>query len=307
MTLRHLKVFVAVCENGGITRAADALHMVQPAVSTTISELEKYYKASLFDRINQRLVLTELGKELLVKAQSILAQFEDFEETATLGGQHPKLRIGSSLTLGKTVLPSFLTKIKSTLPQIEPIFIIDKTAVIETKLECGELDFGIVEGDIHSEHLKKIPFGEDRLIAVCSHDYCIPTEVSLAELSRYPLLLRERGSASRDLLDKALSEKHLSTKPFVESVSNEALISFAEAGHGLAVLPDGIICNALSQGTLKSVKVTDATMTRTHYLIVHKNKCFNTLCQSVFNALMEFRRYSGNNGVISECYYNHSP
>lgn len=117
MTLRHLKIFVAVCECGGITKAAEALYMAQPAVSTTIAELEKYYKASLFDRINQRLVITELGKELLVKAESILAQFEDFEETAMLGGQNPKLRIGSSLTLGKTIL---FTAIWTTNPRSLP-------------------------------------------------------------------------------------------------------------------------------------------------------------------------------------------
>ena len=287
MTLRHLKVFVAVCENGGITRAAEALHMVQPAVSTTIAELEKYYKASLFDRINQRLVITELGKELLVKAKSILAQFEDFEETAMLGGQNPKLRIGSSLTLGKTILPSFLTRIKEKLPQLEPTFIIDKTAVIEAKLECGELDFGIVEGDIHSEHLKKLPLGEDRLIAVCSPDYSAPSKILLGEAIRYPFLLRERGSASRDLFDGILAEKHFSVRPFVESVSNEALIAFAAAGHGIAVLPEGIVGEAISQGILKSLTIADASMTRTHYLLIHKNKRFNTLCQAAFDLLIQ--------------------
>lgn len=287
MTLRHLKVFIAVCENGSVTKAADALHMVQPAVSTTIAELEKYYKASLFDRINQRLVITELGKELLVKAKSILAQFEDFEETAMLGGQNPKLRIGSSLTLGKTILPSFLTRIKEKLPQLEPTFIIDKTAVIEAKLECGELDFGIVEGDIHSEHLKKLPLGEDRLIAVCSPDYSAPSKISLGEAIRYPFLLRERGSASRDLFDGVLAEKHFSASPFVESVSNEALIALAAAGHGIAVLPEGIVGEAISQGILKSLTIADASMTRTHYLLIHKNKRFNTLCQAAFDLLIQ--------------------
>ena len=69
MTIRHLKTFVAVCEYGGITKAAEALHVAQPAVSQTIAEIEKYYGIILFDRINQRLVITELGKELLLKAK----------------------------------------------------------------------------------------------------------------------------------------------------------------------------------------------------------------------------------------------
>ena len=88
MTIRHLKIFICVCECGGITKAAEAMHMAQPTVSTTISELEKYYNVLLFDRINQRLVLTPTGKELLVKAKNVLAGFDDFETAANFGGQN---------------------------------------------------------------------------------------------------------------------------------------------------------------------------------------------------------------------------
>ena len=153
--------------------------------------------------------------------------------------------------------------------------------------KCGELDFGIVEGDIHSEHLKKRPLGEDRLIAVCSPDYSAPSKISLGEAIRYPLLLRECGSASRDLFDGVLAQKHFAVRPFVESVSNEALIAFAAAGHGIAVLPEGIVGEAISQGILKSLTIADASMTRTHYLLVHKNKRFNTLCQEAFDLLIQ--------------------
>ena len=72
MTLRHLKIFVEVCEKGGVTRAAESLHIVQPVVSTAVSELEKYYGVRLFDRINRRLVLTGEGKLLLLKAKMLL-------------------------------------------------------------------------------------------------------------------------------------------------------------------------------------------------------------------------------------------
>lgn len=287
MTLRHLRIFVAVCEHGGVTRAAESLHMVQPAVSTTISELEKYYKAALFDRINQRLVVTELGKELLVKAKRILEEFEDFEETATLGGQNPKIRIGSSMTLGKTVLPRFLTEIKKECPLLEPIFIIDKTSVIEESLECGSLDFAIVEGEVYSSHLIRQPFGEDRLVAVCAPEYSVPSRLTLEKLISYPLLLREAGSASRDMLSIALSERHLSVTPFVESASNEAVISFAEAGHGIAILPEGLVTRAIEHDLLRQIEITNARLVRTHYIVIHKNKHLNLHCQSAIERLRE--------------------
>ena len=79
MTLRHLKIFVTVCECGSTTKASEVLYIAQPTISHTITELEKYYKVSLFERINQRLILTDIGRELLAKAKEILAGFEDFK------------------------------------------------------------------------------------------------------------------------------------------------------------------------------------------------------------------------------------
>lgn len=289
MTIRHLKIFVAVCERGGVTKAAAALHMVQPAVSTTISELEKYYGAALFDRINQRLVLTELGRELLIKAKRILEEFEEFEETAMLGGQSPRVRIGSSLTLGKTVLPQFFTAVRQKLPQLEPIFVIDKTSVIEEKLCCGALDFGIVEGEVNFENLQSYKLGEDSLVAVCAPEYHLPQKISLRALAECDLLLRETGSASRDMLCNALAKKNLSVKPLLESVSNEALISFAEAGHGVAILPEGIVVRAINERLLRTIEITDAKLTRTHYVVMHKNKRFNSLCREAIELLKDIR------------------
>lgn len=286
MTLRHLKVFVAVCEHNGITKAAQALHMVQPAVSTTIAELERHYNIRLFDRINQRLVITELGRELLVKAKQLLAEFDEFEANATLGGQNPKLRIGSSLTLGKTILPAFLSQIQERLPALEASFTIDKTSVIEKKLEFGELDFGIVEGAVHSEHLKAFPIGEDRLVAVCSPRLSAPKELPLEELLCYPLLLREKGSASRDLFEQALSDKGLSlAKPLLESSSNEALLAFAEADHGVAILPLGIASPAIALQALRTLTVSDAKFNRRHYIVMHKSKRFSPLCQAAIDTM----------------------
>ena len=74
MTVRHLRVFVTVCECGGITKAAELMHVAQPAVSQTIADIEKYYGVVLFDRINHKLVLTDGGKNLLLKAKEVLAE-----------------------------------------------------------------------------------------------------------------------------------------------------------------------------------------------------------------------------------------
>ena len=267
MTFRHLKIFVAVCECGGITKAAEALYMAQPAVSTTIAELEKYYKVVLFDRINQRLVITDIGKELYLKAKDILSGFEDFEAFANEGGSNPSVRIGCSLTLGKTVLPRFIKQMKCEIPTVIPTVIINRTAMIEKALECGDLDFGFVEGEITSPHLNAVTFGGDRIVAVCASDYDIADSVTLEELTRHPLLLRENGSASA----------HLTVKPMVESVSNQCLISAAIGGLGVSILPEGLISDVVRDGTLKVINVANTNFSRTHYLLIHKNKKLNSI------------------------------
>lgn len=259
--------------------------MVQPAVSATISELEKYYGAALFDRINQRLVLTELGSELLVRAKSILLEFEEFEETALLGGKNPKIRIGSSLTLGRTLAPRYFKALSLAMPSLSPSFIIDKSSVIEDRLERGELDVGIIEGEPLSKQLRKIEIGEDQLVAACSPSFDAPSEIELSSLALFPLLLRERGSASRELFERELLKKSLKVKPFVESRSNEALISFAKAGAGIALLPEGIVGGAIKQGELLRIEITDAELSRRHYLLLRQKKSVDGAFESAIELL----------------------
>ena len=182
MTIRHLKIFIAVCENGSITKAAEILHIAQPAVSFTISEIEKYYKVILFDRINQRLVITDAGKNLLLKAREVLASFDDFENVARQGSKQPTIRIGSSLTVGKTMIPEYIKKIKFFYPDVKLSVIINNTGIIERELEQGNLDFGMVEGQVMSSRIRAVAFGADRLAAVCAVNYEIP-EIEIAGIN----------------------------------------------------------------------------------------------------------------------------
>ena len=130
MTIRHLKVFIEVCERGGITKAAESLHIAQPAVSQTVSDIEKYYNVRLFERINQRLVLTEPGKELLLKAKEAVAAFDEFGRFASSAAAAPTVRIGTSLTIGKIFLPGILSGIRAGWPQVKPWALVDKTGAI---------------------------------------------------------------------------------------------------------------------------------------------------------------------------------
>ena len=287
MTLRHLRMFVTVCETGSVTRASELLYIAQPTVSHAISELEKYYNIRLFDRINQRLILTDTGRELLVTAKEILAGFESFERLASFGGQSPRVRIGASLTLGQTVAPSYLVKLKADHPEVEAQFVIKTSASIQSEIENGNLDFAIVEGEISSPYLKAELLGHDRIVAVASTEYDVPDKLSAEELLHYPLLLRDHGSASRTFLEKLFIARGLPIRPRMESVNDQALITAVYASLGIAFLPESFVRGHIARGKFREIAILDLDSDRPNYLIMHKNKRLNTIQDAAYRLLKE--------------------
>ncbi len=285
MTLRHLKIFVAVCKYGSTTKAAEALYMAQPTISLTISELEKYYNVTLFERINQRLILTDIGKELLIKAKDVLSGFEDFESRATVSGKSPKVRIGATLTLGQTIIPKFLQLIKKENLNIRPKIMIRQASTIEKELEQGNLDFAIVGGDIVSPYLSATPISRERFIVVANADYDIPSKLMLKEFVSYPLILREYGSSSRDFLEKIVTSKGLKVSPIIDASNNQALVTALNCSLGLAYLTDSYVLEYIKEKKFKEIIIEELTASRANNLVIHKNKKLNALQQHAYNLI----------------------
>ena len=288
MTLRHLKMFVAVCESGSVTRASELLYIAQPTVSHAISELEKYYNVKLFDRINQRLILTDTGRELLVTAKEVLAGFESFERLASFGGQSPRVRIGASLTLGQTLIPPYLKRLGAEYPEIEAQTVIKTSSSIQAEIENGNLDFAVVEGEVASPYLRAELLMRDRLVAVANADDGIPDTLSAETLARYPLLLRDHGSASHTFLEKLLAAKGVHIVPRMESVNDQALITAVYASLGIAFLPESFVGGHIGRGKFKEIKIKDLDSTRNNYLIMHKNRRLNTFQETAYRMMKEF-------------------
>lgn len=284
MTIRHLKTFCAVCEEGGITRAAEKLCVAQPSVSQTIGELERYYGVSLFDRVGRRLVLTPEGERLRVKAQEAIASFSEFEEAALDTKARHIIRIGSSVTAGQMVLPRLIAAIETTLDRAECRAIADSAAAVEQLVEEGSLDFALVEGSVSRALAAEAVFS-DRLMAVCSAGMKIKNTLSPAELVSLPLLLRRRGSASRDLLDERLSALGLKAQPKLSSSSNSVLLAAAREGLGVAVLPEALVSADLSAGRLKEVWIQGLELSRRWFAVRRQDKKFTPVQQQAFELL----------------------
>ena len=283
MTIRHLKAFVAVCENGSVTKAAELLHVAQPALSQTISDIEKYYNVALFNRINQRLVLTETGKELLQKAKEVLESFQGFEDLATNAVDMPAVHIGMSLTIGTTDLPKIMRYIKNEYPFVKLSVMINNSFEIQQSILSGEIDFGIIEGNIVMPHFCCAEFKSDKLIIVCGRDFQIDSVIDVRKLASQPLLLREKGSSSREHLESIFKRNGISSEPIMASISNQAIIVAAKENFGVAVLPQALVAKDVQKGKLKEVKLLDYELKRTSFVFWHRNKKFGSTQKAILD------------------------
>lgn len=153
MTIRHLKIFLAVAESGKMSLAAEQLFITQPSVSQAIRELEEHYQTLLFERLSKKLYITEDGKKLYVTAKQLVTQFESLEESMQKENRREKLRIGGTITLGSGILSRVVRDLRAEQPDLDIYSYMNNTQIIEQKLLNMELDVGIVEGRVKSRDL----------------------------------------------------------------------------------------------------------------------------------------------------------
>lgn len=268
-----MKIFVAVCRCKSATAAAEQIGIAQPAVSLAIRELEQYYGVRLFDRISHRLILTEEGRQLLEYADKIISLFDEAESGIRDWDSFGILRIGSSITIGTCLIPDYVRRFRLQYPKIKVRVTIDNSAEIEKKILENQLDFALIEGNIHSDSILCHRFLKDKLVLVCNaKDAPCPDEVSLEQLGSLPFLLREKGSGTRELFDSTLLTRGIVVTPEWESISTEAIISAVSCGLGVSALPFRLVEQALSEKRLKRIRVRGLAFERYFSLIYHKDK-----------------------------------
>lgn len=274
MTLRHMKIFVAVYQEHSVTKAADRLHLAQPSVSLAVRELEDFYQVRLFDRISRHIYPTGIGHKFYDYALHIVSLFSEMENGIPSWGRQAPIHIGSSITLGSCVLPSLIKSFRTENPDLPVRVTIKNTETIEQYVLDNKVDFALVEGGISHPEFVAEPFYSDRLCFIASpeHPLAALPHVSLEEIAGYDLLLREPGSAGREIADSLFLAKGITISPSWESVSTQALLGAAENLLGIAILPRLLVQDKLSSGTLTELPVSNAELSRTFYLIRHRNK-----------------------------------
>jgi LysR family transcriptional regulator, cyn operon transcriptional activator len=242
MDLQQLRRFVAIVDNGGVSRAAARLNMSQPAATRQIQVLEAGLGVPLFDRIGRRVQLTAEGEDLLRRCRTIIKDVELLQERAQSlrDGEAGVIAIGATPPMIESVLVDFLAGYRKQFPRVDVGIIEDGGAGLISRLEKGEV------------HLAYIPADGDRwvgrllypvhVIAVLARTHPLAADGALevTALAGEPLLLLRQGFGSRAWFDQACDSAKFHGNVSFQSSSHNALIGLASAGFGIAILPSAV-------------------------------------------------------------------
>ncbi|MBO5227523.1 MAG: LysR family transcriptional regulator [Lachnospiraceae bacterium] len=274
MTIRHLKIFIEVYKKNNVTHAADALHMTQPAVTRAIKEIENYYGIKLFERINKRLYVTEAGREFYSHAIHIADSFDIMEKRLRNWDELGIIRVGTTITLGNTLLPNVLADFSKTHPDMRVKSTVSNAENLQLALLDNRLDFAVIEGNVDNDQLHKEIISEDRLILILppNDPRANASTLLLEDLTDSPLLLRENGSIGRSLLNHVFAIHDIPMAPAMESVSTQAIIHAVGKGLGISFLPEALVRPSLEAGIISTRIVDNENFVRNNYVVWHKHK-----------------------------------
>ena len=268
-----MRIFVSVFQKNSITKAAQELHLTQPSVSLAVRELEDYYGIRLFDRIGRHIAPTECGKEFYRYAVHIVSLFNEMEKKMRNWDTFGTLRIGASITIGTHILPVLIHRYQDQFPDLMIEAKVSKSASVEDEIIHNGIDLGLIETQPSHPDLRAVPFMTDGMCAITAPDHPLASvkSISLAELSRFPFLMREKGSAGRKLLDAAFSLQQITVSPRWESTNTQALVKAVAEGLGVSVLPYLIVKKDIEEGTVRQIPLNQP-IRRNLNVIYHKSK-----------------------------------
>ncbi len=265
----RILVFKTVAQKGSFTKAAEELSISQPAVSKHIYELEHQLGGPLFLREVGKIRLTERGEKLLEYSKRILYLYkcinEEFQQDESrFSGS---LSIGASTTISQYVLPEIVACFRNEHPEIKIVIKTGNSEQIESMLMYEEVEFGLIEGrgtraGIHYEH-----FADDEIVLVCADNesHKNVTEIKYSEITNLPLVIREYGSGTLDVIEHELEKRKISMKDLhveIQLGSSESIKRYLYNSDAYAMLSIAAVSSELKEHKLKVVEISDMSIDR---------------------------------------------
>ena len=260
MADRRLKVFHTVARLLNFTKAADALHMTQPAVTFQIRQLEEHFNTRLFDRTHNRVTLTDAGHRVYSFADRIFELYDEMENAIRemTGDVSGVVTLGASTTIAEYMLPFLLGDFKTRNPEVNIRLKVSNTEGIVSMVENNVIDLGIVEASVNNKNLQVDECRIDQLVAIMpvNHPLANLKSITPQQLLPYSFICREEGSGTREVINEYLTE-HLAgaeeVKICLELGSPEAIKGAVEAGMGVSIMSHSSVAKELKLGTLAAV------------------------------------------------------
>ncbi|GGE27460.1 LysR family transcriptional regulator [Pullulanibacillus camelliae] len=287
----YLQVFVTVAEKKNFSRAAEELHMTQPAVSQYIRTFEDNFGVRLLERTNKYVRLNKAGEIVYHHAKQIVGLYTKMHHLVDdlANKASGTLSIGASYTFGEYIIPHIIAKMQSLYPSIQPTVTIGNTSDIAQLTLNHQLDVGIVEGHIKTEKDLCIEeFTDDYMSVVASpqHPLAIKHEVTIKDLEEQRWILREFGSGTREAAETVLKRFEISPTQIMSLGSTQPIKEAVEAGLGISLLSQWTIQKELRHGDLKILKLKGLPYVR-KFSIVTTSSPFQTKALQVFLDLLK--------------------
>lgn len=285
MNLHHLAIFHAVARTGSLSRASDVMHVTQPALSRELRAFEQRLGVRLFDRHPRGMRLTEPGRLLADYAERLFALEAEASAAmdAAASARRGRFAIGASNTVGTYVLPAILAAFRREQPAVDIALHVDNTRNVAEGVADMRYLIGFVEGPLHVEGLTATTFRTDVIVPVLAAE--LANEAG--DQSALPLLLREPGSGTRELIDGRIAATPMAGASVMEFSNTEALKQAAIHGGGVAWLPRIAIVDELARGVLVIFGSEGLQITRELRLVTRRDAYLPPVAEAFVAAAME--------------------
>lgn len=277
MTIRHFRVFNEVCRHMNMTHASKTLHVSQPAISKTISELEDWYGVKLFERLDKKLYLTEAGATIYQHSVYLVDTYDKIDGEIRCSAMDQLIRIGASVTIGTSILSDIISAFKLIYPDVQYRVYVENTKFVQEMLMNNEIDIALIEGNIDNPVFIKEQFMECEIVAVYSrnHPFYEKETITAQDLSEAEFIIREPGSGTRVQFENTMKELNIPWHATWISHNTQAIKNAVAAGHGVGVLSKLSVRKRLRNDEFRAVPL--ANMKQEFYIVYHKDKFMSRL------------------------------
>ena len=283
LTLRQLEIFLNVVREGHLTNVAKAMGLSQSAISMAIKELEKVLGNPLFDRINKKLILNEMGRAFEKEVAPILKRINDIEYEFKNTVNKGMIRVGASTTIVDYLMPPIICSYMNTYPEVKVALKEGNTKKIVELIKDGELDVGFIEGVVNDSEVIKTIIGVDELVVVTT-DESLSRECFIDTIQDKKWILREEGSGTREVFLDYIKDKVDHINIFLELGHTESIKSLLINHQCLTCISKIAVTREIEEKKLLQVPLRNFECKRNFYMIYHKDKYKSEL----FNKFVTF-------------------